>query len=360
MVSYSDLQIQNQKIGLNHPTYFVADIAANHDGDLSRARDLIYRAADAGADAAKFQHFKASTIVSDLAFQKMGAQLSHQASWTKSVYEVYNDASVSMDWNEYLKEACDDAGIHFFTTPYDLEIVDQVNNLVPAFKIGSGDITWSDMLGRVANKGKPYLLATGASELEEVIAAVETCLSINSSLVLMQCNTNYTASLQNFKYINLNVLKTYATLFPNVILGLSDHTPGHSTVLGAVSLGARVIEKHFTDDIERNGPDHKFSMCPLTWRDMVDRTRELEISLGSTLKKIEDNEADTVIVQRRSVCCKDNLPEGHIITLGDVTYLRPCPENAYKPSDVRKIIGKKLVHQKLKGDVIYPNDLDNL
>ena len=142
MIKKHALFIEDQIISENSPTYFVADIAANHDGNLERARNLIYRAAEAGADAAKFQHFNASTIVSDAEFKKLGTQLSHQAGWSKSVFDVYNEASVNMDWNEHLKEACDDAGIHFFTTPYDLDIVDQIDPLVPAFKIGSGDITW--------------------------------------------------------------------------------------------------------------------------------------------------------------------------------------------------------------------------
>ena len=164
----------------------------------------------------------------------------------------------------------------------------------------------------------------------------------NSEIILMQCNTNYTASLENFKYINLNVLKEYRRKFPDIILGLSDHTPGHSTVLGAVSLGARAIEKHFTDDINREGPDHKFSMNFKTWKEMVDRTRELELSLGSEIKKVEDNEKETVIVQRRSIRAKKNLVIGHVITENDLEFLRPCPLDAIQPYEYKKLIGRKI------------------
>ena len=135
--------------------------------------------------------------------------------------------------------------------------------------------------------------------MEEVQRAVDEILRINPQLVLMQCNTNYTASLDNFRHINLRVLRTYAELFPSAVLGLSDHTPGHATVLGSVALGARVIEKHFTDDNRREGPDHPFSMNPQSWREMVERTRELENALGSTQKFVADNEQETVVVQRR-------------------------------------------------------------
>ena len=115
----------------------------------------------------------------------------------------------------------------------------------------------------------------------------------------MQCNTNYTASLENFRHIHLRVLETFRAMFPSAVLGLSDHTPGHATVLGAVALGGRVIEKHFTDDNSREGPDHPFSMTPASWREMVDRTRELEYALGSTKKFVAENERETVVVQRR-------------------------------------------------------------
>ena len=135
------LQIQDRKIGHHYPTYFVADIAANHDGDLERAKDLIYLSAEAGADAAKFQHFRAETIVSDYGFRNLGAQQSHQAAWRKSVFEVYKDASVSPDWTGTLKETCDKAGITFFTSPYAVDLVDHIDPHVPAYKSGSGDIT---------------------------------------------------------------------------------------------------------------------------------------------------------------------------------------------------------------------------
>ena len=157
------LEIQDRKIGSNHPTYFIADIAANHDGNLERAKSLIYLAAEAGANAAKFQHFKAETIVSDYGFKNLGQQQSHQAKWKKSVFEVYQDASLSLRWTEALKRTCDDAGITFFTSPYARDLVDHVDPYVPAYKIGSGDITWIEMIEYIASKKKPYILASGAS-----------------------------------------------------------------------------------------------------------------------------------------------------------------------------------------------------
>ena len=336
-------------------TYFIADISANHDGDLDRAKLLCKLAKQAGADAAKFQHFKAETIVSDNGFKRLGGQQSHQAKWNKSVFEVYQDASVPFDWTPSLKKYCDEIGIDFFTTPYDLDYVDQLDQYVSMYKIGSGDVTWIQMLEKVAATGKPILIATGASNIDEVQRAVDTLSKYNCDIVLMQCNTNYTAEEENFKYINLNVLKTYATMYPNIELGLSDHTLGHETVLGAVALGARYVEKHFTDDNSRIGPDHPFSMNPTTWKDMVDSTRKLELALGSGVKKVEDNEKQTVVLQRRSIRLNKDLNPGDVVKQEDISYIRPCPIDAL-PIHI-DVVGKEVLTVLKKDDYLKPYDI---
>ena len=353
----TEIKIDDRKIGGSHPTYFIADVAANHDGDLERAKDLIYLCAEAGADAAKFQHFQAKTIVSDYGFKSLGGQQSHQAAWKKSVYEVYDDASLQFDWTPTLKETCVKAGISFFTSPYSFDLVDAVDQYVPAYKVGSGDITWLEIIRYMATKGKPILLATGASSFDEVRLATEAVLTETKDIVLMQCNTNYTASLENFKYINLNVLKSYRDMYPEMILGLSDHTSGHATVLGAVALGARVIEKHFTDNTKREGPDHKFSMDTKTWRDMVDRTRELENALGVGIKKVEDNEKETVVLQRRSIRANQDLTQVTVIKREDLDVLRPCPVDAIPPFYMDQLVGKILVNAIPQGDCVHWSDL---
>lgn len=217
-----ELKIGNTLIGDNHPTWFIADIAANHDGNLERALHLIHLAAEAGADAAKFQNFRGPEIVSDYGFSHMNAQVSHQAKWKKTVTQVYDEASVPFDWTPILKEECDKVGITYFSSPYDFDAVDMLDPFVPAYKIGSGDITWIEACLHMARKGKPVLLATGASTIGDVQRAVDALLPVNSQLVLMQCNTNYTAADGNFDNIHLNVLKTYRQMWPDLILGLSD------------------------------------------------------------------------------------------------------------------------------------------
>ena len=242
------------------------------------------------------------------------------------------------------------------TTPYSLEVIDQLDQYVPAYKIGSG-ITWLEIIEKVASLNKPYMLATGASSMDEVVNAVEKALAINPKIVLMQCNTNYTGSIDNFNYINLNVLKCYKQMYPNIVLGLSDHTPGHSTVLGAITLGARVIEKHFTDDTGREGPDHAFSMCPLAWKEMVDRSRELELALGLGVKKIECNEIETSVVQRRSIRTKRLLRKGENIKREDLEILRPCPKDALSPALIREILDKRLLNDIAEGEYLRLQDI---
>lgn len=355
----AEVVVEGRRLGLAHPTYFIADIAANHDGSLERAVDLIHLAARSGADAAKFQHFTAETIVSDAGFRALGGQQSHQASWKKSVFQVYRDASVDLGWTPTLVAACREAGITFFTSPYATNLVDAVDPWVPAFKIGSGDITDLDFIRYVARRGKPWMLATGASTADDVVRAVEAGLPINQAMVLMQCNTNYTASLENFRFIQLNVLRTYAAMFPQMVLGLSDHTPGHATVLGAVALGARVIEKHFTDDTSREGPDHRFSMDPASWRDMVDRTRELEAALGDGIKRVEGNEQTTVVLQRRCLRLREDQQAGTVVTPEMVTALRPAPPDALPPWALTHAVGRRLRHARAAGEALLWTDLDS-
>lgn len=352
-----DFKINNHLIGPNHPTYFIADIAANHDGDLERAKMLIRLAKEAGADAAKFQHFQAPKIVSEYGFTHMNAQVSHQAKWKKSVTQVYAEASVSWDWTPILKEECDRVGIDFFTSPYDFDSIEHVDPYVPAYKIGSGEIDWIEAMERMAGKGKPVIIATGAASIGEVQKAVHAILKINPQLCVMQCNTNYTASPENYDFIHLNVLKTYAAMFPQVVLGLSDHTHGNATVLGAVTLGARMVERHFTDSNDREGPDHKFALNPQAWANMVEETRLLERALGSADKFISDNERDTSVVQRRCLRAARDIKAGEVFTREMIDVLRPATPGAIKPDQIANVLGTKALQDLPTGKELRWTDL---
>jgi sialic acid synthase SpsE len=353
----SGFQIGAHRIGAREPTYFIADIAANHDGSLQRARELIWRCREAGADAVKFQHFQARTIVSDYGFRRLGDALGHQARWGKPVYDVYAQYELNRDWTQELADTARTAEVDFLTTPYDFAAIERVGAAVPAFKIGSGDIDWLDFIGAVARQGKPVLLACGAAEWREVQRAVDTVLAHSPQLALLQCNTNYTGSLENLHHVNLRVLEAFARRWPGLPLGLSDHTPGHATVLGAVALGARVVEKHFTDDNARAGPDHPFSMTPASWSQMVQRTRELESALGDGVKRVQDNEREARIIQRRCIRLARDLPAGMVLKAEDLECLRPAEPGALGPDCMEDVLGAALRRAMREGEALSADDL---
>lgn len=334
--------IGGQEISADSRTYFIADIAANHDGDLQRAKDLIWRSKEAGANCAKFQHFLASGIVSDVGFADGVGKVSHQAGWSKSVNEIYDQYHTRRDWTTELIETCHAADIEFMTTPYDFAAVEMFAGIVSAYKVGSGDITFHALIDLIARQGKTVLLATGAADMAETEAAVAVALARNPALCLLQCNTNYTGSLENFRFVNLRVLQTFAAKWPGMPLGLSDHTPGHSAVLGAIALGGRVIEKHFTDDNARIGPDHAFALSPVTWLAMVNASRELEYALGDGVKRVEENERQTIVIQRRALRAAADLTAGTTLTAAHLEALRPCPAGAISPARTDDVVGQTL------------------
>lgn len=350
------IRIGKVNIGLDYPPYYIADIAANHNGSLQKAFELIELAKEHGAHAAKFQNFTAEKIVSDWGFRENIGQISHQSTWSKSVFDTYADASLPGDWTPQLKAKCDEVGIEYMTSPYDLDNVDLADPYVNAYKIGSGDITWPEILRHIASKNKPVMLATGASSLEDVKRAVQ--YFPRNNLVLMQCNTNYTADSSNYPYINLKVLNTYAMEFPEVILGLSDHLHGASTVIAAIALGARVIEKHFTDDNHQEGPDHLFSMTPKTFREMVDAGNEAFLALGDGIKRIEENEQQTAIIQRRGLYYSADKKEGELFSDADFNALRPALPGGFFPWEAESLIGKKLLRSVSANTLIQRTDVE--
>jgi N-acetylneuraminate synthase len=347
-----EIKLQNKTISYKHPTLFIAEIASNFNGSLSKAKDLIYGAKEAGADIAKFQHYTADTLVSDIGFKKLKKNSSHQKKWKKSVFETYKQASLNNEWTQALKKTCDDAKIIFMTSAYSFDLINSVNKFVPAFKIGSGEITWLDQLKYVAKKKKPIFLATGASDIEEVIEAVDIIKKYNNRIVLMQCNTNYTNTIKNLDFLNLSVIKTYQSIFPNILTGLSDHTQNDEAVFAAVSMGARLIERHFTKSTKLNGPDHSFSTDIKSFKKLVTKTRQLENMLGDGIKKIEENEQETVIVQRRGLYANKKIKKAEIISKKHIVLLRPCLKDGISANSINKLIGKKALQDIEEGEIL--------
>jgi sialic acid synthase SpsE len=351
--------INNTKIGIDAPTFFISEIGSNFDGNIKRAKSLIKLSKKFGANAVKFQHYTASSLISDPGFKSLGNSRSHQKKWKKSVYDTYEKASLDPSWTKELALYSKKQNIIFFTSPYSEDLVDAVDDYVPAYKIGSGDISNIELIKKIAKLGKPIMLATGASNFFEVKQAVEVINKYNNKLVLMQCNTNYTSEKLNYRNLNLKVLENYKKSFPGIILGLSDHTSDEVSTLGAIALGAKVIEKHFTDGNFRKGPDHSFSLNLKSWPEMIKKARILEQTLGNEEKKIEINEKDAYVVQRRSICAREYIPKGKILKKKDLIFLRPLPSGAFHPYELDKIVGKSLKKDVKKHHIITKKMIKN-
>ncbi|MDO8562006.1 MAG: N-acetylneuraminate synthase family protein [bacterium] len=339
--------VGGRKIGAGHPTYFIAEIGANFDGDLKVAKQYALEAKRVGADCAKIQSFKAKKIVSREAFATMKLKGVH-GSWKRPVDEVFSEVEFPREWHKEFFEYCWEIGITPSTAAYDYEAVDLVDDIgIEFYKIGSGDITWLEMIEYIARKGKPLMLATGASTLADVDEAVRVIEKTgNKNLVVMQCITNYPSK---FESANINVLNTYREAF-GAIVGYSDHTPDDVVPLGAVALGASVIEKHFTFDRKLKGPDHPHSMQPEEFAKMIERTRNLEKALGTSQKDVVPEESETVIVQRRGLTAARDIKKDATLKSSDIAELRPAL--GIYPKFKTTIIGKRVKDSLKAGEPI--------
>ena len=328
------IKIGKYDISINNPTFLIAEIGSNFDGSFDRAKKLIKDAKDCGAQVAKFQSFKTEKIISANNFGKS----SFQRNWDQSVSEVYKSAEFPLDWMLELKQYTEELGLEFMSSPYDLNALDELVKIgVSCIKIGSGEISNLEFLKLAAETKLPIILATGAASLSEIDEAMNIFdKSRNSKIILLQCITQYPTQ---FQYANIRTIETYRQTY-GCIVGYSDHTPGLAVPLGSVALGARVIEKHFTDDKSRKGPDHPFAMDLLDFKEMSEQIRNLEKALGSSWKKIEACEEETIILQRRGLVTTQKIYKGEPITKENSTLLRP--QKGILPKDVHNVLGKIL------------------
>jgi pseudaminic acid synthase len=337
-----EINFGNKKVGTNHPSYIIAEIGANFDKNLDKAKKLCDAAKEAGADCAKFQSFISEKIVSPNGFAKMSLKGVH-GTWGRPVNEVFKDAEFPREWHHKINEHCKNIDIHFSSSPYDFEAVDLCMSLdVPFIKIGSGEITWLEMIEYIAKKGKPLILATGDATLSEIDEAVRTIENVgNKNLILLQCITNYPSKLES---ANVRIVKSYQDTF-EILTGCSDHAPTDIVPIASTVLGGCIIEKHFTLNKNDKGPDHPHSMDVNEFKNMVSRIRQVEIVLGSSRKNVVEEEAETVYVQRRALYSKRNIYKGNKIQLEDLIELRPAlgilPK--YKNIIIGKLASKDIV-----------------
>lgn len=312
------IKIGNRTVGRNHPCYIIAEIGSNFDGSLKKAKKLIELAKKSGADCAKFQSFITEELLSETGFEK---RVAFQSRWRKPVWEVYKKAELPREWHADLARHARKLKIDFMSTPYDCEAVDLLDELdIPAFKIGSGDITYLEFLKYIAKKGKPILLPTGASTMAEIKDAIEAVKSAkNNKIILMQSVTQYPSPIEDANILSMvSMGKKFG-----LDMGYSDHSPNMTVPVASVALGACVIEKHFTDDTKNQGPDHPHSLDPKSFSTMVTRIREVEKALGDGIKKVEKSEKDTRIIQRRSIYTTKPVKKGETFTRENIKCLRP-------------------------------------
>jgi N-acetylneuraminate synthase len=313
------IDVAGHMIGPTHPCFIIAEAGVNHNGDLGLARDLVDVAAKAGADAVKFQTFKAELVVTRGA-PKADYQLRTTGA-LESQFDMVKRLELPTEAFGQLMAYCQERGILFLSSPFDEGSADLLEGLeVPCFKIASGEITNIPFLEHVARKGKPMIVSTGMADLGEVEIAVRVIEAIgNREVVLLHCVSNYPTEPRD---VNLRAMHTMSHAF-GLPVGYSDHTLGIEVPLAAVALGACAIEKHFTLDRRLPGPDHRASLEPEELAAMVRGIRTVEASLGHGRKQPATSEANTAAVARRSLVAARHIPGGTRLTQDLIATLRP-------------------------------------
>lgn len=332
-----DIKLGSRLIGEGHPCFIIAEAGVNHNGDINIAKKLIDVAVDAAADAVKFQTFKADKIVSMNAekaeYQKRTTQ------GKESQYQMLKKLELLESDFKELKEYAEKKNILFLSTPFDHESADLLDNIgVPLFKIASGEIINLPFLQYVAKKNKPVILSTGMATLGEIEEALDTLRKENlESIILLHCITSYPAKVKD---ANLRVMETLKCSF-NLPVGLSDHTLGTNVAIAARALNACVIEKHFTLDKNLPGPDHKASLQPAELKSLVEGIRDVEIALGSGIKKPTQEEERIKNFARKKIVAEIDILKNTVITEEMVSIKRTGTGEGLLPKYLSVLLGRK-------------------
>jgi len=324
-----ELVLKNgRKIGEGNPCYIIMDVAANHNGDLDTAKELIKKAAEAGADAVKFQTYRAEDL-----YSRNTPQFSKDP---VKPYDMIKKVQHPREWIPLLFEYSEGCDIDFFSSPFDFDAVDLLDEAgAGLFKVASPEIVDLGLLRHIAGKGKPVILSTGMASLGEIEEAIETVSDAgNADIALLHCNTCYPSPAH---IVNLRAMETLQGAF-KLPTGFSDHTLGWHIPIAAVALGACIIEKHFTLSRKQEGPDHGFSIEPQELKLMVRQIREVEKAMGDGAKKVFQEEMENYEKARRSLIARAYIPEGTVITEEMLTVKRPG--YGIKPRDIGIVAGR--------------------
>jgi sialic acid synthase SpsE len=348
-----EFDIGGRPVGPGHPCYVIAEAGSNHNRDLGTALRLIEVAAEAGADAVKFQTYTAEGLYSratpDMSYLKEQGLVGER----ESVWDLIKRVEMPWEWHGDLARHAAQAGITFLSTPFDETAVDALEEVgVPAYKIASYEVTHLPLIERAARTGKPLLISTGMASLGDIERALDTAASAGGrDITVMHCAVNYPP---RFEDLNLRAIATLRDAF-RIPIGWSDHTMGHTADVVAVALGACAVEKHFTLSRDQPGPDHPFALEPAELAAMVSAIREAEASLGSTVKRLTDAENDLFRLGRRSLVAARDLAAGAEISRDDIAVKRPgfgIPVDA-----IDQVIGRHVIHGVPQDQVLQWDDL---
>ena len=357
-----NIKINDKIIGKDQPCFIIAEAGVNHNGDINLAKKLIEAAKKAGADAVKFQKFKSEDLVTDEA--NMADYQKKNTGKKESQLDMLKRLELSSKEFKELKKYCDKKEIIFLSTPHTENALNFLDNLMPVFKIGSGDLTNLPFLENLAKKQKPIFLSTGMANVHEIREAVDSIKRQNNNkIILLHCTTSYPCPKKDS---NLNAMKTLEKEF-NCLTGYSDHTEGLDVSLMAASLGAVLIEKHFTLDKNMEGPDHKASLDPEELKELVkkiknkdypDLNKESENKiLGKEKKEPTQKEIEIAKVARKSIVASQDIKKDKEFSFDNLIIKRPG--TGIRPKEIYNIIGKKAKHNIKKNTLIKKQDIQN-
>ena len=349
----AEFGIGDRPVGPGHPCYVIAEAGSNHNRDLDTAYRLIDVAAEAGADAVKFQTYTAEGLYSrhtpHMSYLKDQGLVGER----ESVWELIKRVEIPWEWHADLAAHAAKAGIAFFSTPFQEEAVDLLEGIgVPAYKIASYEVNHLPLIERAARTGKPLLISTGMASLGDIERALDTATAAGArDLLVMHCAVNYPP---RFEDLNLRAIGTLQSAF-RIPIGWSDHTPGHTADVVAVVLGACAVEKHFTLSRDQEGPDHPFALEPNELAAMVTAIREAEASLGSSVKRVTEDEAEMFRLGRRSIVASRAVAAGAALTREDLAIKRPGFGIAVH--DIDQVVGRHAARALEQDEVLRWDDL---
>lgn len=328
------INIGKHSITENSPCFIIAELSANHNQDYDLAVKTIKAMREAGADAVKFQTFSPDTLTINC--KENYFKIGKDSLWKDLyLYDLYKSAMMPWEWQKSLKKLIEDLDMVCFSTPTDTTSVDFLEELdMPVYKIASFEITDIPLIEYIAQKNKPIIFSTGIATYEEIDDAINACEKYgNNKYILLKCTSAYPTP---WKEVNLNVIPNLKSRY-NCIVGLSDHTMGHVVPLGAVSLGARIVEKHFILDRSLGGPDASFSMEPHEFKEMVENIRILEKSMGMSKLELSEKAAENIVFAR-SLFIVENIKKGDMLNASNIKSIRPG--YGIKPKYYNQVLGK--------------------